>query len=143
MSAAFSLRPGVSENPTVGFDFANNVFTSVGSPDARFSVTSLPDIGRAVSALALVALENPAKVPNYVRISGSSISHSEAREITQRIRKEAGAPNQPEIVLKSEDLQEFRAKLQKERQANPDGPMLAYMLSYIKWVQKPLFHCVG
>ncbi|KAH9911849.1 hypothetical protein B0H21DRAFT_759098 [Amylocystis lapponica] len=107
--------------PWFGFDTANHVYTSVGAPTTRFSLTSKTDVGRALGALSLVALADPSKVPDTVSICSATVSHAEVAEIVQRVRKELGDADQEEIVVKSVDLAAFREATRGAQLSNPDG----------------------
>lgn len=99
--------------PWFGFDHANHVYTSVGPANTLFALTAKPDIGRAIASFALVALADPARVPDIVRINGTKTSYQGFAEIVQRVRKELGSPDQETIVVKSEDPDTFREGARK------------------------------
>jgi len=114
--------------PWWGFDHAHKTFTSIGSPTQRISVTSKADVARALAELSILALStNAATVPNYVRISGDAISFQEAKTLLERVRAELGDTEAGEIIVKSEDLESFRANVKEQLQSNPNIPPLGHL----------------
>ncbi|GBE78915.1 putative pinoresinol-lariciresinol reductase 3 [Sparassis crispa] len=114
--------------PFLGFDHANNLYTFYGSPNQRVSWTSKGDIGRALAELSLVALspELSTRVPDYVRLSGETINITDIRESVQRVRKELGH-DRGEIVLKSEDLENFKKSTQEAFPHDPKASLAPYL----------------
>ncbi|KAH9919652.1 hypothetical protein B0H21DRAFT_767959 [Amylocystis lapponica] len=123
--------------PWFAFDTANHVYTSVGAPTARFSLTSKADIGRALASLSLVALADPSEVPGILRISGTTVSYAEAAEIVQRVCKEVGDEDQAKIVVKSEDAAAFRAATRSAQLSDPEG---TGPLGHIRYVLPGILH---
>ncbi|TFK86749.1 NAD(P)-binding protein [Polyporus arcularius HHB13444] len=87
MNGAFTswvFRP----DRTVGVDVANNTFTCFDPPSARFGVTDLADIGRAVAQLSVLALdpETAGTVPDVVRIAGQNVSMEDIRDAVARVK---------------------------------------------------------
>ncbi|KAH9948291.1 hypothetical protein B0H21DRAFT_788404 [Amylocystis lapponica] len=117
--------------PWFSFDTANHVYTSVGPPTSRFSLTSKRDVGRALAAFSLVALVDPSKVPDILSISGTSVSYAEAAAIVQSVRKAVGDADNQEIVVKSEDLAAFREATRKALQSDPEGTSLLPQLRIV------------
>ena len=66
---------------SVGFDTANAKWDLFGTPETRISTTWLEDIGLAVASLTHIAITKPEVTPDYVRLSGQSVSLQEARDI--------------------------------------------------------------
>jgi len=77
-----------SINPALGFDTKNRRYTALGPITNRFTVTSKSDIGSATVRAGLLALNNPASVPDVVIISGDAKSYQEIAEIVGRERGE-------------------------------------------------------
>ena len=65
-----------------------NTYTALGDPATPFTVTALPDIGRAVARLAALALDpaTAASVPEDVRIAGAKTSVADLRDLVARVR---------------------------------------------------------
>ncbi|KAI0628747.1 NAD-P-binding protein [Trametes polyzona] len=85
----------------IGFDLENNAFTCFGAPSQRISFTSTADVGRALARLSTLALEplTAGKVPDELRISGSTASFEEVRDLVARAR------GVQKGVIGSEDLE--------------------------------------
>lgn len=105
-SASVSLIPF-----TVGFDLANNVFTSYGPATSKFGSTGKSDIGRTVGRLAVLALDpsTSASVPDEVRIAGSTTSYENVRDITARVK------GVPKGEIKIEDLDKLEQDLRAQK----------------------------
>ncbi|RPD64136.1 hypothetical protein L226DRAFT_552087 [Lentinus tigrinus ALCF2SS1-7] len=87
MNGAFTswvFRP----DRTVGVDVANNTFTCFDPPTARFGVTDLSDIGRAVAQLSVLTVnsETASKIPDVVRIAGQNVSMEDIRAAVARVK---------------------------------------------------------
>lgn len=65
-----------------------NTFRCLGSAAVRSTYTALPDIGRAVARLALLALDpaTAASVPADARVCGDVVSTEEIRDAVARVR---------------------------------------------------------
>lgn len=106
----------LSWQPWIGFDTPNKLYTSVGPATTRTSFTSKVDIARAVARLAVLATQDPANVPDHVRISGDAKSFAELAEIM-------GAESGDKIVVEEIDWNQFKDKLDREQggKGNPLG----------------------
>ncbi|KAL6299991.1 hypothetical protein BKA93DRAFT_803954 [Sparassis latifolia] len=98
---------------TVAVGFDHNTYTSLGTRDKKITFTSKADIGRALAELSILVLTPAisARVPDQIRISGSAISFTDARDIVQRVRREFG--NISEVSLKGVDLETTRKGVQE------------------------------
>ncbi|KAG9019440.1 hypothetical protein FRB90_002263 [Tulasnella sp. 427] len=101
-----------------GLDTINRIYTAAGDPNNKFSVTSTTDIGSALVKLSILATENPASVPDQVRLSGDAVSIAELAQIVGKERAET-------IEVKTTDAAEMKRKFSE----NP-----ADLLSLIKYV---------
>ncbi|EIW63468.1 uncharacterized protein TRAVEDRAFT_161801 [Trametes versicolor FP-101664 SS1] len=97
--------------PILGFDLANNVFTSYGPATSKFGSTGKSDIGRTVGRLAVLALDpsTSASVPDEVRIAGSTTSYENVRDITARVK------GVPKGEIKIEDLDKLEQDLRAQK----------------------------
>ncbi|KAI0717976.1 hypothetical protein C8T65DRAFT_99221 [Cerioporus squamosus] len=71
-----------------GIDVANNTFTCYDPPSARFGMTDLADIGRAIAQLSVLALDpnTAGSVPDDVRIAGQNVSMEDIRDAVARVK---------------------------------------------------------
>ncbi|KAI0737950.1 NAD-P-binding protein [Daedaleopsis nitida] len=78
----------VFAGPILGFDIANNTFTTYGSPSTKLSSTSRVDIAKAIARLSILALDpaTSAKVPDELRIAGSTTTIEEIRDVVARVK---------------------------------------------------------
>ncbi len=125
MNGAFTswvFRP----DRTVGVDVANNTFTCFDPPSARFGVTDLADIGRAVAQLSVLALdlETAGTVPDVVRIAGQNVSMEDIRDAVARVKGVA-----PGKIVNLGDPAPAKKAL---RDVYPDSRYR--ILDYIRWV---------
>ena len=107
---------------SVGCDVENNTFDCIGSPAQRVTFTSRTDIGRALARLSALALEplTAGKVPDEVRIAGTTVSYEEVRDaVAQEMGLQKGE-------VRGEDLAEAKARLREDRDA--------HVVQYIRWV---------
>ena len=107
----------------VGFDIEKNTFAPYGSPSQKVTFTSLPDIGKAVAQLSILAIDpsTSAKVPNELRIAGSTHSTEEIRDIVARVKGvEKGQIVSEDLAAKKDGLKELR---------NSPGAILSYLRS--------------
>ena len=65
----------------VGFDTPNAKWQVVGTAETRISTTSIADTGLAMASLSHLAFTKPEDVPDFVCLSGHSVSFQEARDI--------------------------------------------------------------
>lgn len=108
-----------------GFDTKNLTYTAVGSLDAKTATTTKADIGRSLAELSLLALspELASQVPDDVHIAGDNVSYRDVQGIAHRVRDELGL-NKGDIVLKSEDLEAYRATVREDQLKKPaPGPL--------------------
>ena len=72
----------------MGFDIANNTFTPYGSPSTKLSSNSRADIAKAIARLSILALDpaTAAKVPDELRIAGTTTTFEEVRDIVARVK---------------------------------------------------------
>ncbi|KAI0355070.1 NAD-P-binding protein [Trametes cingulata] len=97
-------------SPFLGIDVKNNVYTCYGPPSQRYTTTDTKDIGRSVARLAILALD-PAtahKVPDELRIAGSTVSFEEVRDIVARVK------GVPKGEIKSEDLAQLKERIRQD-----------------------------
>ncbi|KZS91068.1 NAD(P)-binding protein [Sistotremastrum niveocremeum HHB9708] len=89
-----------------GFDVANGVFTSVGSPNFPIAYTARADIASATARLAILSISPSTadSVPTDVRIFGSSPSISQIKDFAE---KKYGK----KIVLQVEDARSWKKEL--------------------------------
>ena len=82
--ASWVFRP----DRTIGVDIPKNTFTCFDPPTARFGVTDLADIARAVAQLSVLALSpaTAATVPDFVRIASQNISMEDIRATVARVK---------------------------------------------------------
>ncbi|EED84085.1 predicted protein [Postia placenta Mad-698-R] len=108
------------DSAIVGFDTKNLTYTAVGSLDAKTATTTKADIGRALAELSLLALspELASQVPDDVHIAGDNVSYRDVQGIAHRVRDELGL-NKGDIVLKSEDLEAYRATVREDQLKKP------------------------
>ncbi|KAI0781448.1 hypothetical protein BD413DRAFT_608590 [Trametes elegans] len=100
----------VALNPPMGFDVENNTFDCIGSPAQRVAFTSRTGVGRALARMSALALEplTAGKVPDEVRIAGTTISFEEVRDaVAQAMGLQNGEVR--------EDLAEAKARLREDR----------------------------
>ncbi|RDX41012.1 NAD(P)-binding protein [Lentinus brumalis] len=93
--------------PWLGFDIENNTFTTYGSPSRKVSFTSLPDIGKAVAQLAILAIDpaTSAKVPDELRIASNTLSIENIRDVVARVKSiEKGKIVTEDLAAKKEEL---------------------------------------
>lgn len=102
----------------VGLDTLNRTYTVAGQPANKFSVTSTADIGLALARLSVLAVENPASVPDHVRLSGDAVSIADLAKLVGEARGET-------IEVKTTDAAETKQKV-------IDNP--ADLLSLIKYI---------
>ncbi|KAG8979551.1 hypothetical protein FRB94_011296 [Tulasnella sp. JGI-2019a] len=69
--------------PYVGFDTKGGVYTSLGlgTAEKKIAITSIRDIGAALTRLAILALADHTLVPDQVRITGDNQSINELADI--------------------------------------------------------------
>ncbi|KAI0696576.1 NAD-P-binding protein [Cerioporus squamosus] len=105
----------------IGFDVENNTFTTYGSPSGKVTFTSLPDVGKALAQLAILAIEpaTSAKVPDEVRIASNTLSFEDIRDIVARVK----GVEKGKIV--TEDLDAKREELKKA--PNAPGAILGFL----------------
>ncbi|KAG8946363.1 hypothetical protein FRC04_011909 [Tulasnella sp. 424] len=90
--------------PALGLDTLGGVYTSVLSPDTRVSFLSRDDIASSVARISVLATANPASVPDYARINGSSISYRDLARLVGQVRGE-------EIKLETMGEEEAKAAI--------------------------------
>ena len=87
------------------------------SPNAPVSYTSKRDIGKVMVQLTILSMssnyEVASSVPDYVRVCGSTKSFAEVAEIFNRVRKSKQDWNGKEIVVQTQDVNQYREKLAK------------------------------
>ncbi|KAG8953468.1 hypothetical protein FRC04_002310 [Tulasnella sp. 424] len=93
--------------PLIGVDVQNGVFNLFGDPAKKFSYTSIRDIGLSVASMVVLATQDPASVPDYVRLSGGAISWVDLAEL---IGKERGE----KITINIGDINVIKEKIEKE-----------------------------
>lgn len=103
----------------VGLDTLNRTYTVAGQPANKFSVTSTADIGLALARLSVLAVENPASVPDHVRLSGDAVSIADLAKLVGEVRGET-------LEVKTTDAAETKQKF-------IDNP--ADLLSLVKYVE--------
>ncbi|KAI0675004.1 NAD(P)-binding protein [Trametes maxima] len=94
----------------LGIDVKSNTYTVYGPPTTRFSSTSKVDVGRAVVRFAMLSLDPmiASKVPDYVRIAGSTVSYEEVRDIVARVK------DVPRAEIKSEDREALKEHIRQD-----------------------------
>ncbi|KIO31693.1 hypothetical protein M407DRAFT_218886 [Tulasnella calospora MUT 4182] len=89
------------------FLMANGVFNLFGDPANKFSYTSMRDIGLSVASMVVLSAQDPASVPDYVRLSGGAISWVGLAEL---IEKERGG----KVTVNIGDINILQEKIEKE-----------------------------
>ena len=84
-----------------GLDIKGRFLTAVGSPDTKVSFTSHADVGWTVARVAVLAINDPASIPDRVRVAGDSKSFQEIAEV---VRDKLGG----EVEVKSIDIEEYK-----------------------------------
>lgn len=102
----------------IGLDTINRTYTVAGQPNNKFSATSTANVGSALVRLSILALENPAAVPDHIRLSGDAVSIADLAKIVGEERGET-------IEVKTTDAAETKQKF-------IDNP--ADLLSLVKYV---------
>ncbi|KAG8864086.1 hypothetical protein FRB96_006959 [Tulasnella sp. 330] len=93
--------------PWYGLDSKNRHYTSIGSAEKKFTVTSKDDVGASIVRLSLLAAGDPNSVPDHVRINGDAKPYEELAEIM-------GAESGEKIDVTEQDVDEYKASLGPE-----------------------------
>ncbi|KIO26435.1 hypothetical protein M407DRAFT_24284 [Tulasnella calospora MUT 4182] len=88
----------------IGLDTVNRTYTVSGLPANKFGITSMADVGTALARFSILAAENPASVPDHVRLSGDAVSFAELATVVGNERGET-------IEVKSTSAAETKQKL--------------------------------
>ncbi|KAI0675930.1 hypothetical protein C8Q78DRAFT_1074896 [Trametes maxima] len=101
-------------SPVLGIDVEKNTYTCYGLPSQRFSTASIADVGRSIVRLAILASDSDttSKVPDELRIAGSTISYEDVRDIVARVK------GLPKGKIVSEDLERFKPDILQETDKN-------------------------
>ncbi|KAG8947981.1 hypothetical protein FRC04_010178 [Tulasnella sp. 424] len=91
----------------IGLDIQNGVFNLFGDPEKKFSYGSLRDIGLSVARMVVLANQDPASIPDHVRLSGGAISWVDLAEL---IGKERGE----NITINIGDINVIKERIEKE-----------------------------
>ncbi|KAI0668414.1 hypothetical protein C8Q78DRAFT_1047045 [Trametes maxima] len=96
--------------PIMGIDVEKNAYTCYGPPSQRFSTTSTADLGRAVIRLATLSLDpaSASRVPDELRISGSTVSYEDVQGIVARVKGVARGE------IESKDLTQFKNRIRQD-----------------------------
>ncbi|KAI0648382.1 NAD-P-binding protein [Trametes meyenii] len=96
--------------PILGIDVEKNAYTCYGPPSQRFSTTSTADVGRSVVRLAALSLDpaSALRVPEELRIVGSTVSYEDVRGIVARVKGVARGE------IESKDLTQFKNRIRQD-----------------------------
>ncbi|KAI0831640.1 NAD-P-binding protein [Trametes gibbosa] len=94
----------------MGINVAKNVYTCYGPPTQRLTATSKADIGRSVARVAVLALDpiTADKVPDALRVAGSTASYADICDIVSRVK------GVPKGEVKSEDLAQLKERIRQD-----------------------------
>ncbi|KAL7282973.1 hypothetical protein ACG7TL_002391 [Trametes sanguinea] len=95
--------------PIMGFDLENNIFACYGSPTQKVTFTSMSDVGRSLARVSALALEplTASKVPEELRISGTTISFEDVRDLVAQTK------GLQKAEVRSEGLEEAKNRLRE------------------------------
>jgi len=108
--------------PWFGLDTKHGVYTSVGHPTAKVTLTSKTDIAFSLVRLAILATENPSEVPDKVRISGDAVSYQKIADV---MSKESGETITVKVI---ESPSHFFEDLEEKNHGKGDP------LGYIRYI---------
>lgn len=106
--------------PFFGFDTEKGVYSMLGDPSKRFTLTSINDVASSVLQLSILAAANPNSVPDHVRISGDAKAPNEVAELMQ---KESGQ----KVEVKGGDYQAIKEEF-TSKAAGTD----AYLIEHLR-----------
>ncbi|KAH9857542.1 NAD-P-binding protein [Lenzites betulinus] len=97
-------------SPLLGINVAKNTYTCFGSPTQRITATSKADIGRSIARVSALALDptTAEKVPDELRVAGSTASYENIRDIVSRVK------GVPKGEIKSEDLTQLKERIRQD-----------------------------
>ncbi|KIO26434.1 hypothetical protein M407DRAFT_24283 [Tulasnella calospora MUT 4182] len=72
----------------IGLDTVNRTYTVSVLPANKFGITSMADVGTALARFSILAAENPASVPDHVRLSADAVSFAELATVVGNERGE-------------------------------------------------------